>query len=75
MVTVCKMCAPSTYGDSAKSGHLAERKPKSLVNVSTSSLSYLVLLLNDSLSAWRTSVFELQVQQIESGISLANVGA
>jgi len=73
--TVCKMCAPSAYGDFAKSGHLLECKQKILVNVSTSSPSYLVLPLNDTLSAWRSSVFELLVQQIESGISLANVDA
>jgi len=68
----CAKCAPSAHGDFAKCAHLPERKHKILVNVSTSSPSYLVLPF---LSAWRTSVFELQNQQIESGISLANVGA
>jgi len=74
--TVCKKRAPSAYGDFAK--HLPERNHRILMNVPTSSPSYLVLPLKDSLSAWRTSMFELQVklqvQQIESGISLANAG-
>jgi len=71
----CAKSAPSAYGDFAKSGYLPERKHKILVKVSNSSPSYLVLPLNDCLIAWRTSVFELQVQQIESGISLADIGA
>jgi len=58
-----------------KVGHLADHKLKILLNVLNYSPSYLVLPLNESLSALRTSVFELQVQQIESGISVANVGA
>jgi len=44
--------AASAYGDFAESCHLLERKHNIIVNASTSSPSYLVLPLNDSLSAW-----------------------
>jgi len=79
----CAKCAPSAYGDFAKSRHLRERKLKILLNVSTAAPSYLAYRKScvERLDGIR---FASQTRQIEKadtkdhifgGIFLANVDA